>query len=61
MGLTCFIFRFLRRPLDYRDRLRRLGIEQIDLYYVHRIDSAHPIEDTMAGLAQLGDVSENGK
>jgi len=33
--------------------LRRLGIEQIELYYVHRIDPAHPIEDTMAGLAQL--------
>lgn len=33
--------------------LRRLGIEQIDLYYVHRIDPAQPIEDTMAGLAQL--------
>jgi len=33
--------------------LRRLGIEQIDLYYVHRIDPAHLIEDTMAGLAQL--------
>jgi len=32
---------------------RRLGIEQIDLYYVHRIDPTHPIEDTMAGLAQL--------
>jgi len=33
--------------------LRRLGIEQIDLYYVHRIDPTHPIEDTMAGLAKL--------
>ena len=33
--------------------LRRLGVEQIDLYYVHRIDPAHPIEETMAGLAQL--------
>jgi len=33
--------------------LRRLGIEQIDLYYVHRIDPASPIEDTMTGLAQL--------
>jgi len=33
--------------------LRRLGIEQIDLYYVHRINATQPIEDTMAGLAQL--------
>lgn len=33
--------------------LRRLGVEQIDLYYVHRIDAARPIEETMEGLAQL--------
>ncbi len=33
--------------------LRRLGIEQIDLFYVHRIDAARPIEETMEGLAQL--------
>ena len=33
--------------------LRRLGIEQIDLYYVHRIDRAQSIEDTMAGLVRL--------
>jgi len=33
--------------------LRRLGLEQIDLYYVHRLDPAQPIEETMTGLAQL--------
>ena len=33
--------------------LRRLGIEQIDLYYVHRIDRAQSVEDTMAGLVRL--------
>ena len=33
--------------------LHRLGIEQIDLFYVHRIDAARPIEETMEGLAQL--------
>jgi len=33
--------------------LRRLGIEQIDLYYVHRIDPEYPIEETIAGLAKL--------
>lgn len=33
--------------------LRRLGVEQIDLYYVHRIDPTHPIEETMGGLAKL--------
>ncbi|CTQ47467.1 aldo/keto reductase [Roseibium aggregatum] len=33
--------------------LKRLGVERIDLYYVHRIDSEHPIEETMEGLAAL--------
>lgn len=33
--------------------LRRLGIEQIDLYYVHRINPAVPIEETMEGLVKL--------
>lgn len=42
---------YARRSCE--DSLRRLGIEQIDLFYVHRIDQAQPIEDTMAGLAKL--------
>lgn len=33
--------------------LRRLGIEQIDLYYVHRLDATTPVEETMDALAQL--------
>ena len=33
--------------------LKRLGIEQIDLYYVHRVNPETPIEETMEGLAQL--------
>lgn len=33
--------------------LKRLGVEQIDLYYVHRVNPATPIEATMEGLAQL--------
>lgn len=33
--------------------LRRLGIEQINLYYVHRVNPETPIEETMEGLAQL--------
>lgn len=33
--------------------LKRLGLEQIDLYYVHRVNSAQPIEETMEGLAAL--------
>lgn len=33
--------------------LKRLGVECIDLYYIHRVDPGVPIEDTMACLAQL--------
>lgn len=33
--------------------LRRLGVERIDLYYVHRADRAVPIEDTVGTLARL--------
>ncbi|KAG8767677.1 hypothetical protein FRC12_006112 [Ceratobasidium sp. 428] len=33
--------------------LRRLGVDTIDLYYVHRIDSRVPIETTMAALVDL--------
>ncbi len=33
--------------------LRRLGTEVIDLYYVHRVDPATPIEETMGALADL--------
>ncbi|MEO0822001.1 MAG: aldo/keto reductase [Pseudomonadota bacterium] len=33
--------------------LRRLGIERIDLYYVHRVERDRPIEETMGGLARL--------
>ncbi|MBF6196217.1 aldo/keto reductase [Nocardia implantans] len=33
--------------------LRRLGIDTIDLYYMHRKDPAVPIEDTVAAMAEL--------
>lgn len=33
--------------------LRRLGVDCIDLYYVHRIDSRYPIEQTMSVLSDL--------
>lgn len=35
--------------------LQRLGVERIDLYYVHRIEQGRPIEETMEGLARLVD------
>ena len=61
-------FGIVRRPGEYRRSidnspdyarqcceasLRRLGVERIDLYYVHRIDPTQAIEETMRGLAQL--------
>jgi aryl-alcohol dehydrogenase-like predicted oxidoreductase len=33
--------------------LKRLGIEMIDLYYIHRIDPKVPIEDTVGAMARL--------
>lgn len=33
--------------------LRRLGIETIDLYYIHRIDISVPIEETIGAMAEL--------
>lgn len=33
--------------------LRRLGRETIDLYYIHRIDSDVPIEDTVGAMSDL--------
>lgn len=33
--------------------LNRLGIECIDLYYLHRIDKNVPIEDTVGAMAEL--------
>ncbi|MBH1935920.1 aldo/keto reductase [Streptomyces sp. AV19] len=33
--------------------LRRLGLDHIDLYYVHRIDRNVPIEETVGAMAEL--------
>jgi aryl-alcohol dehydrogenase-like predicted oxidoreductase len=33
--------------------LRRLGVDTIDLYYLHRVDPAVPIEETIGAMAQL--------
>ncbi|MFG6177522.1 aldo/keto reductase [Halomonas sp. THAF12] len=61
-------FGIVRKPGEYRrsldnsagyareaceGSLRRLGVERIDLYYVHRIDPERPIEETIDGLARL--------
>jgi aryl-alcohol dehydrogenase-like predicted oxidoreductase len=35
--------------------LKRLGVETIDLYYQHRVDTNVPIEDTVGEMARLKD------
>jgi aryl-alcohol dehydrogenase-like predicted oxidoreductase len=45
------------RPERVRDcceaSLRRLGVDVIDLYYLHRVDPKVPIEDTVGAMAEL--------
>ena len=33
--------------------LKRLGVDQIDLYYLHRVDPQVPIEETVGAMAEL--------
>ncbi|MGZ6987876.1 MAG: aldo/keto reductase, partial [Thermoanaerobaculia bacterium] len=33
--------------------LKRLGVETIDVYYLHRVDVATPIEETVGAMAEL--------
>jgi len=35
------------------DSLKRLGVEHIDLYYLHRWDKTVPIEDSVGAMAEL--------
>ncbi len=35
--------------------LKRLGVETIDLYYLHRVDQTNPIEDVVGAMARLRD------
>jgi len=35
------------------ESLQRLGMETIDLYYLHRVDPAVPIEETVGAMAEL--------
>src|SRR3546814_20491504 len=41
----------MRRSCE--ESLARLGVDTIDLYYVHRIDPAVPIEETVGALGEL--------
>ena len=38
---------------SFEDSARRLGVDHIDLYYLHRIDPDTPIEDTVGAMADL--------
>ncbi|CAB4435744.1 unnamed protein product [Rhizophagus irregularis] len=42
---------YVRQACD--NSLKRLGVDYIDLYYLHRMDSDTPIEDTVGALAEL--------
>jgi aryl-alcohol dehydrogenase-like predicted oxidoreductase len=42
---------YVRRACDAS--LQRLGVETIDLYYQHRVDSSVPIEDTVGAMSEL--------
>ncbi|MBO0517659.1 aldo/keto reductase, partial [Streptomyces beijiangensis] len=41
----------IRRSADAS--LRRLGIDVIDLYYLHRVDPAVPLDESWGALADL--------
>jgi aryl-alcohol dehydrogenase-like predicted oxidoreductase len=43
--------KYVRRACDAS--LKRLGVDDIDLYYLHRIDPAVPIEETVGAMAEL--------
>jgi aryl-alcohol dehydrogenase-like predicted oxidoreductase len=40
-------------PRAWEASRRRLGVEVIDLYYLHRVDPEVPIEDTVGAMAKL--------
>jgi aryl-alcohol dehydrogenase-like predicted oxidoreductase len=55
---------FDNSPAHIREALdgsrKRLGVDHIDLYYVHRVDKSIPIEDTVGELARLVKAGEIG-
>jgi aryl-alcohol dehydrogenase-like predicted oxidoreductase len=40
-------------PVACEASLKRMGIDVIDLYYIHRIDASVPIEDTVGAMSRL--------
>jgi len=51
-------------PIKARDAveasLKRLGVDQIDLYYLHRVDPRIPIEESVGALGRLQDEGKIG-
>ncbi|MGY1740510.1 MULTISPECIES: aldo/keto reductase [unclassified Blastococcus] len=47
---------YVRRACDAS--LQRLGVDVIDLYYQHRVDTAVPVEDTWGALRELVDAGK---
>jgi aryl-alcohol dehydrogenase-like predicted oxidoreductase len=48
----------IREALD--GSRKRLGVDHVDLYYIHRVDKSVPIEDTVGELARLVKAGEIG-
>lgn len=52
------------KPITARDAveasLKRLGLDHIDLYYLHRVDSRIPIEESVGELGRLKDEGKIG-
>lgn len=52
------------RPEHVRDAcegsLRRLGVDHVDVYYLHRVDPQVPIEETVGAFAELQDEGKIG-
>lgn len=42
---------YVRRACD--SSLKRLGVDYIDLYYLHRVDPSIPIEETVGAMSEL--------
>jgi aryl-alcohol dehydrogenase-like predicted oxidoreductase len=49
---------YVRKACD--DSLQRLGVDHIDLYYQHRVDTDTPVEDTWGAMKELVDAGKVG-
>ncbi len=47
---------YVHRSCD--ESLRRLGVEHIDVYYQHRIDTKVPVEETWGAMSELVDAGK---